>query len=430
MLTHLDLRGLDGDALRATLPRPKAAGSQPVAAVREILDDVRARGDAAVLELTEHFDGVRLDSPRVPAAALDDALASIDPSVRAALEVAAERIRAHHQTQVRHDHTHTRDGISIEALVRPVERAGIYVPGGRAAYPSTVLMTVIPARVAGVPEVVLCVPPDRATGRVAEVTLAAAAIAGVDEVYAIGGAQAIGAMAYGTETVRPVDVIAGPGNVFVAVAKREVSDHVGIAAAFAGPSEVVVVADETTPVDYAAIDVILQAEHGPDGTSWLISWSQRVCEAVDAAVERLVADAPRRTEIEQTLSAGGFSALVEGPEQAIEVANLIAPEHLELLCDDPRRLLGLVRNAPAVFCGPLSPASIGDYIAGPSHVLPTDGTARFASALTVADFTKDIHVVTVEPEGFDAVAPHVVTLAAAEGLDAHAESVRLRQADR
>ncbi|MDZ7677174.1 MAG: histidinol dehydrogenase [Acidimicrobiales bacterium] len=430
ILTHLDLRGLDDDALRATLPRPKAAGSEPVEAVREILDDVRVRGDTAVLELTERFDGVRLDSPRVPSAALDEALASIDPSVRAALDAAAERIRAHHQTQVRHDHTDTRDGISIEALVRPVERAGIYVPGGRAAYPSTVLMTVIPARVAGVPEVVLCVPPDRATGRVAEVTLAAAAIAGVDEVYAIGGAQAIGAMAYGTETVRPVDVIAGPGNVFVAVAKREVSDRVGIAAAFAGPSEVVVVADETTPVDYAAIDVILQAEHGPDGTSWLISWSPEVCEAVDAAVERLVAGAPRRTEIEQTLSAGGFSALVDGPEQAIAVANLVAPEHLELLCDDPRRLLPLVRNAPAVFCGPLSPASIGDYIAGPSHVLPTDGTARFASALTVADFTKDIHVVTVEPAGFDAVAPHVVALAAAEGLDAHAESVRLRQADR
>ena len=430
MLTRLDLRGVAVSELRERLPRPQAGGAEPVAAVREILTAVREGGDDAVLELTERFDGVRLESSRVPPEALTAALDAVDPSVRAAMEAAATRIRSHHETQVRVDQVHAHDGITVEALVRPVRRAGIYVPGGRAAYPSTVLMTVVPARVAGVAEVVLCVPPDRATGRVAEVTLAAAAIAGVDEVYAIGGAQAIGAMAYGTESIAPVDVIAGPGNVFVAVAKREVADQVGIAAAFAGPSEVVVVADDATPVDYAAIDVILQAEHGPDGTSWLISWSEQTCEAVDAAVDRLVAEAPRRAEITSTLSASGYCALVDGPEQAIEVANVIAPEHLELLCAEPRTLLPLVRNAPAVFLGPLSPASVGDYLAGPSHVLPTDGTARFASALTVADFTKDIHVVSVGPDGFDAVAEHVVALAAAEGLDAHAESIRIRQADR
>jgi histidinol dehydrogenase len=430
MLTRLDLRGLAGEALRHALPRPTAAGDGPVAVVREILADVRARGDEAVLELTERFDGVRLDSLRVDPADLTAALDAIDPEVRAALEAAAERIRVHHLTQVRQGHTHSERGITVEALVRPMRRAGIYVPGGRAAYPSTVLMTVIPAQVAGVDEVVLVVPPDRATGRVADVTLAAAAIAGVDEVYAAGGAQVIGALAYGTDTIRPVDVIAGPGNVYVAIAKREVSDHVGIAAAFAGPSEVVVVGDDTTVVDYAAIDVILQAEHGPGGTVWFVSWSEAACDAVDAAVARLVAEAPRRVDIEATLGHGGFCALVDSPEQAIAVANLIAPEHLELLCDEPAKLVPMVENAPAVFCGPLSPASIGDYIAGPSHVLPTDGTARFASALTVADFTKDIHVITVEPEGFDEVAPHVIALASAEGLDAHAESIRLRLADR
>lgn len=427
MLTPVDLRGVGTADLAGRLPRPDVAGEGPVAAVREILADVRARGDDALRDLTERFDGVRPEQLRVPVEEIRAALDRIDPAVRTALEAAAERIRAFHETQRRTDHTFERDGIVVEALVRPVDRAGIYVPGGRAAYPSTVLMAAIPARVAGVPEVVLAVPPSRETGRVADVTLAAAAIAGVDEVYGIGGAQAIGALAHGTETIRPVDVIAGPGNVYVAIAKREVADHVGIAAAFAGPSEVVVVADETTTVDHAAIDVILQAEHGPDGLSWLITWSEDVARDVDAAIERLVAEAPRRSDIESTLGRGGYVALVDDPAQAIAVANLIAPEHLELLCADPRSLLPLVRHAGAVFCGPLSPASIGDYVAGPSHVLPTDGTARFASALTVGDFTKDVHVVTVSPAGFAAVADHVVAIAQAEGLDAHAASIRLRQ---
>lgn len=428
MLTRIDLRGVPAGELPGRLPRPEVGGEGPVAAVREILADVRTRGDDALRDLTERFDGVRLDELRVPPVEIAAALESIDPTVRQALELAADRIRAFHETQRRDDHELRRDGILVEALVRPVDRAGIYVPGGRAAYPSTVLMAAIPAIVAGVPEVVLVVPPDRETGRVAEVTLAAAAVAGVDEVYAVGGAQAIAALAYGTSTIRPVDVIAGPGNVYVAIAKREVADHVGIAAAFAGPSEVVVVADDSTPVDFAAIDVILQAEHGPDGLSWLITWSPDTADAVDAAIGRLVAAAPRRAEIEATLADGGYLALVDGPEQAVAVSNLIAPEHLELLCDEPRRLLPLVRHAGAVFCGPLSPASIGDYVAGPSHVLPTDGTARFASALTVSDFTKDVHVVTVEPEGLAAVGAHVVAIARAEGLDAHAESIRIRTA--
>jgi histidinol dehydrogenase len=292
-----------------------------------------------------------------------------------------------------------------------------------------VLMTVIPARAAGVPEVVLCVPPDRSTGAVAEVTLAAAAVAGVDEVYAVGGAQAIAAMAYGTGTIRPVDVICGPGNLYVALAKRLVAGSVGIAAAFAGPSEIVVVADGTTDVDSAAVDVMVQAEHGPDGLAWCITWDPAVADAVDARLDDLVAVAPRHAEIAATLGSNGWLALVDGPAEAVALSNLIAPEHLQLLCADADALADGVTAAGAVFCGPLAPASFGDYVAGPSHVLPTHGSARFGSALTVDDFTKQVHVITVDQAGFDLLGPVVETLAEAEGFSAHAESIRVRRRD-
>jgi histidinol dehydrogenase len=252
-------------------------------------------------------------------------------------------------------------------------------------------------------------------------------VAGVDEVYAIGGAQAIAAMAYGTQTIAPVDVIAGPGNIYVAVAKREVAGVVGIASAFAGPSEIVVVADGTVPAAFAAIDVIVQAEHGPDGLAWLITWSDQTADEIDVAVAELVARAPRRSEIESTLRHSGWLALVDGPEQAVELANLIAPEHLQFLCADPEALAARVRNAGAVFCGAYAPASIGDYIAGPSHVLPTHGTARFAGALTVDDFVKQLHTIALDRAAFDKVAPTVETLAVAEGFEAHADSIRVRR---
>ncbi len=292
-------------------------------------------------------------------------------------------------------------------------------------------MTAVPARVAGVGEIALCVPPDRETGTVARATLAAAAIAGVDEVYALGGAQAIAAMAYGTDTIRAVDVIVGPGNIYVAIAKRELAGEglVGIPSAFAGPSEVVVIADDTTPVESAAIDVIVQAEHGPHGLAWLITWSEAAAGAIGAAVDRLVARAPRRDDIEATLAEGGYAVLVDGPVQAMEVSNAIAPEHLELMCADPDSLVPLVRHAGAVFCGPWAPASVGDYIAGPSHVLPTFGSARFGQALTVADFTRQVHVVSLDEAALGKVAPHVAALAEAEGLAAHAASVRIRTAE-
>ena len=425
MLKRLDLRGVADPT--AELPRPDVAGEAPIAAVQAILADVRRRGDAAVRELTERFDHVTLDDLRVAPERLAQALADTPPLLREALETAAANIAAYHREQVRVDARYEKDGVVVRELRRPVSRAGLYVPGGRAAYPSTVLMTAIPARVAGVPELVLCVPPGP-DGEVHPTVLAAAALAQVDEVYRIGGAQAVAAMAYGTETIRPVDVIVGPGNVFVALAKREVAGTVGVPSAFAGPSEVVVIADETTPVDYAAIDVIVQAEHGPDGLAWLITWSDEVADAIGEAVSRLVEQSPRRAEIESTLDGGGYAVVVDGPEQAIAVANAIAPEHLELLTADPESLLPLVQSAGAVFTGAFSPAAVGDYLAGPSHVLPTHGSARFSSALRVDDFVKHIHVVSVDDTTLARVGPHVVAIAEAEGLTAHADAIRLRGA--
>ena len=429
MLTRLDLRGRAGADLTADLPRPDAGGEGPLETVRQILAEVRKRGDEAVREYTERFDRVAIHELLVPAHELTAALDATPPGLRAALEAARDSIEAHHTAQLQPETTHTRHGVEIRELRRPVDRAGCYVPGGRALYPSTVLMTAVPARVAGVPEIALCVPPGP-DGHVPGVTLAAAALAGIDEVYRIGGAQAVAAMAYGTDSIRPVDVIVGPGNIYVALAKREVAGEglVGVPAGFAGPSEVVVIADETTPVESAAIDVIVQAEHGPDGLAWLVTWSDAVADAVTDAVAGLVAEAPRRADIEATLSAGGYAVVVDTAEQAVEVANAIAPEHLELLCADPHDLLPLVRHAGVVFCGPWAPASVGDYLAGPSHVLPTYGSARFASGLRVDDFQKTIHAVTLDQAALAAVGPHVVAIADAEGLDAHAQAIRLRGA--
>ena len=428
MLRRLDLRGTPDPARH--LPRPEVGGAEPLAAVRAILDDVRQRGDAALRDLTERFDGVRLESLRVPATELAAALDAAPPALVDALETAHRSILAFNEAEAAvtaAPHRLVRDGLVVESVRRPVDRAGIYVPGGRGAYPSTVLMTAIAARVAGVGELVLCVPPAR-DGRVSQAVLAAAAVCGVDEVYAVGGAQAIGAMAYGTESIRPVDVIVGPGNVYVALAKREVAGLVGVPSAFAGPSEIVVLADETVDPRWAAVDVLVQAEHGPDGLAWLVTWSEDVADSVSAAVAELVAAAPRRSDIEATLADGGYAVVVDDRESAVAVANAIAPEHLQLMCADPEALLPLVRHAGAVFCGPYSPASVGDYVAGPSHVLPTNGTARFGSALTIDDFQKRFHVVTLDRDGFERLGPTVALLAETEGFACHADSIRLRSA--
>lgn len=427
MLERLDVRGVTD--LTGALPRPSShTDPAVVAAVREVLTAVRERGDDAVREFTQRFDGVAIDDLLVPADECKRALESIDPKLRAAIEQAAANIRDFAAAEAAGDVRYERDGLVVRTRRVPVDRAGCYVPGGRAVYPSTVLMTAVLARVAGVGEVVLCVPP-AADGTVPDVVLAAAAVAEVDAVYRVGGAQAIAALAYGTASIPAVDVIVGPGNVYVAVAKREVAGEgrVGVPSAFAGPSEVVVIADDTTAPDLAAIDVIVQAEHGPDGLAWLITWSEAAADAVCGAIDRLAADAPRRPEIESTLDVNGRCVLVDGPDQAIAVANLIAPEHLELLNADPEALVALVRHAGAVFCGPLAPASLGDYVAGPSHVLPTHGSARYAGALTVDDFTKPVHIVDVDATAFDRLGPAVVQLATAEGLSAHADSIRLRR---
>ncbi len=425
-MNRLDLRGRTGDSLVAELPRPDPAGEGPTDAVRAIIAQVRAGGDAAVRELTEKFDGVVIADSRVGRPELEAALAEIPNELADALREAADAVREFHVAQLREDHTVVRGGISVTGRSVPVDRAGCYVPGGRGVYPSSVLMTVIPAQVAGVPEIVLCVPPDRETGKIAPATLAAAAIAGADEVRAIGGAQAIAAMAYGTETLRAVDVIAGPGNAFVAIAKREVAGQVGVPMAFAGPSEIVVVADNTAPTDFIAIDLMVQAEHGPDGLAWFVTWDESVADAVDESLSRLIAQAPRQSEIASTFASGGFCALVDSPEAAIVVVNHIAAEHVEVMTADASSVAAGIRHAGAVFLGPLAPASIGDYVAGPSHVLPTFGTARFGSALTVDDFTKQVHVIDVNRAGFDAAAPVVAAIADAEGFATHAESVRLR----
>lgn len=424
MLSRLDLRGRTGP-LDSLLPRPRPPAAGPVEEVRAIIEQVRTGGDRALIELTRRFDGVELDSLTVSDEAVAASFDRVPKRVLEALETAMTYVADYQASQLPAPSMLLSSGLSVETRLRPVSRAGCYAPGGRAVYPSTVIMTAVPARVAEVDDIALAVPPGP-DGTVPDVVLAAAAMAGVDRVHPVGGAQAVAALAYGTESVAAVDVIAGPGNVYVALAMREVAGTVGVPSAFAGPSEVVVVADAAADPELAAIDVILQAEHGPDGLAWLVTWEEEAAEAISAEVARLAAAADRAGEIAATLESSGYAVVCESPQQAMDVVNRIAPEHLELQVADPQPLLELVNNAGAVFCGPWAPASLGDYVAGPSHVLPTNGTARFAGALGVRDFIKEIHVIDANQDGLKAVGPHVIALAEAEGLTAHAESVRLR----
>jgi histidinol dehydrogenase len=432
-LRLLDLRGTQ-PPFDQVLPRPADPGADVYEAVAEVLRRVRSEGDRAVIEFTKTFDGVELSADpagptpmRVPPAEITAALDRIAPDLRAALELAFERITAYHAHEGTPPGLFESGGISVAHLTRPVGRAGIYAPGGRARYPSTVLMCAAPARVAGVRDLVLCVPP-AADGQVDDATLAAAAIAGITEVYRIGGAQAVGAMAFGTATVPRVDVIAGPGNAYVAEAKRQVSGVVGVASAFAGPSEIVVVAGPGAPPEFVAIDLVVQAEHGPDGLAWLVTWDADLLAAARAEVDRIVAASPRRADLEATLASSGIACLVDTPSAAMAVANTVAPEHLQLMVpdEDAASLLDQITSAGAVFVGPWSPASLGDYIAGPNHVLPTNRTARFSSALRADDFRRHIHAVTVTKAAVSTLGPSVITLAETEGLPAHADSVRRR----
>ena len=425
MLTRLNLTGIGSNRLSEELPRPGRDQDDVESVVQSIINDIRNDGDSALRDYAEKFDGGAPGEFLVSNDEVERAVENCSSELLSALTDAAKRIRAFHETQTRERTMFELDGISVETVHQPVQRAGCYVPGGRAAYPSTLLMTVIPALVAGVNEVIVCAPPNR-TGVIDPATLVAASIAGVSKIYNVGGAQAIAAMTYGTDSIPPVDVIVGPGNVYVATAKKLVSGDVGIAAAFAGPSEIVVVADESIDPQLAAIDLIVQAEHGPGGMSWLISWNEEAIESIIEELNYLVEQSPRAEDIMSTFRTGGYAVLVDDPSQAMDVANYVAPEHLQIMTKDPKNCIEKVKNAGAVFIGEMTPAAVGDYVAGPSHVLPTDGTARFASALTVDDFIKDIHIVEMNKDSLSGIAETLTTIAEAESLNAHAQSVYLR----
>jgi histidinol dehydrogenase len=416
-----------GGFLRGLRERGRGPDPAVEAAVRAILDDVRERGDAAVLAHTERLDGVRLDAQtlRVSEAACDDALALLDPRVREALALAAERIGAFHARQRRESWFTEEAGTGVLGqLIRPLRRVGLYVPGGSAAYPSSVLMNAIPARVAGVAEVVMCTPVG-AKRDVAPAVLATARLAGVHEIYRIGGAQAVAAMAFGTATIRPVDKIVGPGNVYVATAKRLVFGIVGIDMV-AGPSEVVVVADETAPADWVAADLLAQAEHDAMASAVCITPSAALARSVEAEVARQLLLLPRRTIAEQAVHRFGAVIVVEDLAAAVRLANAVAPEHLELMVADPWALVPDVRHAGAVFLGRHTPEVVGDYLAGPNHVLPTGGTARFSSPLSVEDFQTRSSLLALTPEAIRRWREPVTRLAELEGLEAHARAIAMR----
>lgn len=435
MLRRVDLRGAvdrrhtaAGMAdLRARLPRPAVVDDPPVEIVAAICDQVRDGGDEAVRAITRRVDGCELEALTLDPGQCGAALDEMDDELRAALLVARDRIHAFHRHTLSEPAVWSDGGVRVESVPRPVDRAGAYVPGGGTPLVSSVLMTVVVAKVAGVEEVVVATAPGP-DGRPSRAILAAAALAGADQVVVGNSSALVAAMAYGTESIGRVDVIVGPGGRFTAQAKREVAARglVGVPASFAGPSEVVVVADDSVRPEHAAIDLIVQIEHGPDGLAWLVCWSEDVARSVEEKVMKITDQAERRDVIAANLADNAYIAIVDGPQEAIAVANAVAPEHLQLMVSDPAALLPAVKHAGAVFCGELSPASVGDYVAGPSHVLPTYGSARFAGALGVSDFQRQMHAVTVDRSGLHALAPVVIALAEAEGLGVHAESVRSR----
>jgi len=354
------------------------------------------------------------------------ALREMPPGLRDALEAAVERVKAYHQRQVsggfldRDEH-----GNTLGMRVLPLDRVGVYVPGGKASYPSTVIMNVVPASVAGVPDIVMATPP----GGMTPAVLAAAALAGVTRVFRVGGAQAIGALAYGTDTIPAVDKIVGPGNRFVTEAKRQVAGAVGIDM-LAGPTEVLIIADETADPRYVAADMIAQAEHDEDAVAWCVTTNPELAAALERELQGQTHRAPRREIIVRSLTAHGVVVLVPDLEAAVQVANLRAPEHLELMVQDPWPLANKVRHAGAVFAGATTPEPVGDYLAGPSHVLPTSGTARYVSPLGVYDFVKRTSIISYSPERLAQDAARIIALAEAEGLYGHAAAIRIRDAAR
>lgn len=395
-------------------------------AVKDIIAAVRTDGDKALYEFAEKFDGVSLDSLEVPAQELAAAADRVSPEYAAMLRRAAENIRQFHAMQLREGFTLRRaDGTVLGQRISPVERAGIYVPGGTASYPSTVLMNAVPAAVAGVKEIIMVTPPDK-TGGIKKEVLAAAAIAGVTRVFKIGGAGAIAALAFGTESVPRVDKITGPGNIYVALAKKLVFGAVGVDM-IAGPSEILIVADNTADADTVAADMLSQAEHDRLASAVLVTDDRALADAVADSIERQLAELPRREIARAAIDNCGKIIVTDSIEKAVEVSNRIAPEHLELCVKDPEALFDKVTNAGSVFLGHNTPEAAGDYYAGANHTLPTGGSARFSSALSVDDFLRKTQFISYSRDGINAAINDIVMFAESEGLSAHARSAARRR---
>jgi histidinol dehydrogenase len=415
------------DRLESLLDRGQGGDNPVEKDVRAIVEDVRARGDVALLEYTERFDRLRVAKAaelEIPRARMTDALGSLKPEVRQALTEAAERVRRYHERQKGESWQYAEeDGTVLGQQVTPLDRVGLYVPGGKAAYPSSVLMNAIPAKVAGVGELIMVVPAPN--GALNDMVLAAAELAGVDRVFSIGGAQAVAALAYGTDTVPRVDKIVGPGNIYVATAKRMVFGAVDIDM-IAGPSEIVVVCDGKTDPAWVAMDLFSQAEHDEQAQAILISLDPEFAAAVRAAMEELIEDMPRRDIIRASLESRGALITVADLDRAVELVNTMAPEHLELSIEDAEVVAHRIRHAGAIFIGRYTAEALGDYCAGPNHVLPTAGTARFSSPLGVYDFQKRSSLIMCSAKGADALGRTASVLARGEGLTAHARSAEFR----
>lgn len=415
------------EEIRALLGSKRETSEDVDHIVRDILRDVELRGDAAVLEYTNKFDRMSaksMDELKVTEAEIEAAVAQIPAETLEALQLAHDRIRSHHQKQLPESYTY-KDAIGVElgAIWTAVEAVGVYVPGGLASYPSSVLMNVVPAKVAGVERIVMVVPsPDDVLN---PLVLAAAKMSGVSEIYRVGGAQAVGALAYGTETIAPVSKIVGPGNAYVSAAKRRVFGTVGIDM-IAGPSEILVVADKDNNPDWVAVDLLSQAEHDPVAQSILITDSEELAAAVEEAVERQLTTLPRADVARQSWNDFGAIITVDNLDDAMMLSNRFAPEHLELCVEDPDVLLPKMRNAGAVFVGRYTPEAIGDYVGGSNHVLPTARSARFSSGLSTLEFVKRTSLLRCNPENLAQIGPAAVTLAEVEGLQAHGRSVSIR----
>jgi histidinol dehydrogenase len=395
--------------------------------VREILQSVKRQGDKALLHYTAEFDGLELraEALKVSGAEMDAAYQQVSKELLDAIQLAHSRIEAFHQLRKPKSWVNfAEDEVVLGKRYNPVDRAGLYVPGGRAAYPSTVLMNAVPAKVAGVPKIAMVTPPG-ADGQINPAVLVAAQEAGIQDIYRVGGAQAIAALAYGTETIPKVDVITGPGNIYVTLAKKLVYGTVGIDS-LAGPSEVLIIADRSANPTYVAADLLAQAEHDPLAAAILITTDSILAEKVAAEVEEQLADHPRKTLTEKAIAHYGVIILVDTLAEAAELSNGFAPEHLELEVADPWELLQLIRHAGAIFLGTYTPEAVGDYLAGPNHTLPTSGTARFTSALGVETFIKHSSIIQYSSTALQKMGKAIETLADAEGLPSHRDSVRWR----